>query len=90
MNSYSLVYMACVALLAASGERVLYMEPPDCEYNVTLDDREVIFVESSNRSHIQNQMGECTAQLQNRNKSRHLKFSFEIGKYTSKCACKSK
>ena len=74
----STIVMASLA--DTDNTRVFHLEPPNCTHNATLEPGEEIILESSNRSSIYNQYGECSIQIWNKDTSKHLLYLFELGK----------
>ena len=68
------------SLADMDNPRVFHLEPPNCTHNATLEPEEEIILESSNRSSIYNQYGECSIQIWNKDTSKHLLYQFELGK----------
>lgn len=59
---------------------VLHLEPPYCNHDVILDHDEEVILESSNRTSVYNQNGDCSVTIENRNQSKHILYQFELGR----------
>lgn len=69
-----------VTSVPVTSVTVLHLEPPYCNHDVILDHDEEVILESSNRTSVYNQNGDCSVTIENRNQSKHILYQFELGR----------
>ena len=63
------------------SQTIFYMEPPNCTFSYTLEEDEVLYLDSSRANQTKNANGNCSAHIKSKNVSKHLNFYFELGKF---------